>query len=146
MVDWSGGVSTTAAIGRSGWDRVVVWMGLRLRLRLWWHGLFVVEVFKEVLLDRPAQYHRRTLRRCSGSLGSGDDSVGGALGHGNDLGRLLARARSVGGGVVELGDAVGALEIGAERHAEGAGAVEPTHRLALVVAVDVLALDRHLET
>ena len=49
-----------------------------------------------------------------------------------------------GHGAMELSHAVGAMEVRSEGHAEGAGAVEGTHRLALVLAVDVLALDRHL--
>ena len=154
--------ATAAAVGGRGRDGVVVRVGLRLRLRLgyravvWvglglglrlrWHGLLVVEVLDDVLLDRPEQGRRRTLWRCQHvGLGAGDNAEGGALGHRHDLGWLLAGARRVGGGAVELRDAVGAMEVGGQGHAEGAGAVQGTHRLALVVAVDVLALDRHLK-
>jgi hypothetical protein len=107
-------------LGRYG---VIVWMGLRLGLWLGRHGLLVVEVLQEMLLDWPAQSHGRTLWRRCGSLDAGDDTVGGALGDRDDLGRLLARARSVGGSIVELREAVGAVEVGGERHAEGAGTV-----------------------
>jgi hypothetical protein len=37
------------------------------------------------------------------------------------------------------------MEVSREGNAECTGAVEAAHRLALVLAVDVLALDRHLE-
>lgn len=47
---------------------------------------------------------------------------------------------------MELGQAVGAVEVGGEGHAERAGAVQMAHGLALVVAVAVLALDGHVDT
>jgi hypothetical protein len=47
---------------------------------------------------------------------------------------------------VKLSNAVGAMEVSREGNAECTGAVEAAHRLALVVAVDVLALDSHFKT
>ena len=73
------------------------------------------------------------------------DGDEGAARHGSDPGRLLPGARRV-RGAVELRVALGAVEVGSEWDAESSGALELTHGLGLVLAVGVLALDRHLKT
>lgn len=117
------------------------WLVLRngVVLRHW----LLVEMVEEVLLDRGAEERGRALRgRVVRLAGDGDE---GAARHGRDPGGLLAGAGLV-RGAVELRVAVGAVEVGGEGDAEGSGALELADGLGLVLAVGVLALDRHLKT
>jgi hypothetical protein len=68
-----------------------------------------------------------------------------ALGLWYDGGGFLPGAR-LARCVVELRVAVGDVEVGGQRDAESTGAVELADGLALVIAVDVLALDSDLKT
>lgn len=102
-----------------------------------------MEMVEEVLLDRGAEEGGRALRGRVVRLAGDRDE--GAAGHGRDPGGLLAGAGRV-RGAVELRVAVGAVEVGGEGHAEGSGALELADGLGLVLAVGVLALDRHLKT
>jgi hypothetical protein len=103
-----------------------------------------VEVINDVLFYRAADGGWRALfwLVVLRLARDGDES---ALGLWYDGGGFLPGAR-LARCVVELRVAVGDVEVGGQRDAESTGAVELADGLALVIAVDVLALDSDLKT